>query len=589
MISIGRHIESSPGDWQIIRISVLTIFILFFGGPVFAQPAGYTGSEFTGAEGVGNSISPATGGNTSILRSTSWTDVEFNCTNISTSQGAMSAAVVFRYTNTSAYYAVTYEYNWGGNYVTRLKSNNHQADATTGDIATYTSASPTTSMKITAEGTAIKVWINGTLRIDVTNSTHTTGSVGFIKTHTWNVNTVSWSNVSWAQIISAVPPTISTTAMSSITSTTASSGGNTISDGGGTISAKGVCWNTSTGPTTSNSTTSDGTGTSDFSSSLTGLSPATTYYVRAYATNEAGTSYGNEVSFTTDPVVPTLTTTAASSINCTTASSGGNISSNGGAAVTARGVCWNTGGSPTTANSSTSDGSGTGAFASSITGLSAGTTYYVRAYATNSAGTAYGNEISFTTDDVVSAGTIGSPQTICHNTVPATLTNVASASNGTGSYGYQWQSSPDNSSWSDIGGATSATYSPAALTANTYYRRGVTSGDCGTSYTASVLITVDPASVGGSISAAATECYGSNGATLTLSGHTGNVVKWQYSTDNWSTPIDIVNTNNTQTYSNLTATTKYRAVVQSGSCSSTNSSDVTITVNPQLTPGSIRF
>lgn len=96
------------------------------------------------------------------------------------------------------------------------------------------------------------------------------------------------------------------------------------------------------------------------------------------------------------PVIATLTTTAAAPA-LTTATSGGNISSDGGAAITARGVCWNTSAGPTVANSKTIDGTGTGIFASSVTGLTAGTIYYIRAYATNSAGTAYGNEVSFNT------------------------------------------------------------------------------------------------------------------------------------------------------------------------------------------------
>ncbi|MFZ4560751.1 MAG: IPT/TIG domain-containing protein [Saprospiraceae bacterium] len=98
------------------------------------------------------------------------------------------------------------------------------------------------------------------------------------------------------------------------------------------------------------------------------------------------------------PTLPTLTTTTVSNITHTTATSGGNITSDGGAAVTARGVVWGTTTSPTIALSTkTSDGTGTGAFTSSITGLSPGTTYYVRAYATNSVGTAYGSQVSFTT------------------------------------------------------------------------------------------------------------------------------------------------------------------------------------------------
>jgi hypothetical protein len=96
-------------------------------------------------------------------------------------------------------------------------------------------------------------------------------------------------------------------------------------------------------------------------------------------------------------VVPTLTTSAATAISGTKATSGGNISSDGGATITARGVCWSTGQTPTISDSKTSEGTGTGAFTSNITGLTSTTTFYVRAYATNSAGTAYGEAIHFTT------------------------------------------------------------------------------------------------------------------------------------------------------------------------------------------------
>ena len=95
--------------------------------------------------------------------------------------------------------------------------------------------------------------------------------------------------------------------------------------------------------------------------------------------------------------LPTVTTNTVSNITPTTATSGGNIIADGGASVTARGVCWSTSQNPTVSNSHTTDGSGTGSFSSSISGLTANTTYYVRAYATNSVGTAYGNEVSFTT------------------------------------------------------------------------------------------------------------------------------------------------------------------------------------------------
>jgi len=193
-------------------------------------------------------------------------------------------------------------------------------------------------------------------------------------------------------------PTLTTTAVSSIAASTASSGGNISTDGGSPVTARGVCWNTTGSPTTADSKTTNGSGTGSFISSLTGLTAVNTYYVRAYAANSVGTAYGNEVSFTTVAVeLATLTTTAVTNITTMAASSGGDISSDGGASVTARGVCWNTTGSPTTADSKTTNGSGTGSFISSLTGLTAGTTYYVRSYATNIVGTAYGDQVSFTT------------------------------------------------------------------------------------------------------------------------------------------------------------------------------------------------
>ena len=193
----------------------------------------------------------------------------------------------------------------------------------------------------------------------------------------------------------AVLPTVTTTAASSIAGTTATSGGNVTSDGGATVTARGVCWSTSHNPTISNSKTTNGTGTGSFTSSLTGLSLGTTYYVRAYATNGVGTAYGSEVSFTT-VTLPTVTTTATSSITDVTATSGGNVTNAGGGNVTARGVCWSTSHNPTINNSKTTNGTGTGSFTSSLTGLTPNTLYYVRAYATNAAGTAYGSEVSFT-------------------------------------------------------------------------------------------------------------------------------------------------------------------------------------------------
>jgi hypothetical protein len=191
-------------------------------------------------------------------------------------------------------------------------------------------------------------------------------------------------------------PVVTTTAVSGLTKTSASSGGNVTDERGESVTARGVCWSTSSNPTTADSHTTDGSGPGAFASSVTGLTTGTTYYIRAYATNSVGTSYGNEVIFTT-LAIPTVTTSATAYTSVGNGTSGGNVTNEGGVSVTARGVCWSTSSSPTTADSKTTDGSGLGAFASSLSGLTLGTTYYVRAYATSVEGTGYGNEIAITT------------------------------------------------------------------------------------------------------------------------------------------------------------------------------------------------
>src|ERR1035437_3730038 len=112
--------------------------------------------------------------------------------------------------------------------------------------------------------------------------------------------------VSFTTLGTPTIPTATTTPISSITQTTANSGGNVTSSGGSDVIVRGVCWSTLQNPTTANSHTFDGTGTGTFTSSLTNLTANTTYYVKAYATNSAGTAYGSQVSFTTLPTSNTI-------------------------------------------------------------------------------------------------------------------------------------------------------------------------------------------------------------------------------------------------------------------------------------------
>jgi uncharacterized protein (TIGR02145 family) len=227
----------------------------------------------------------------------------------------------------------------------------------------------------------------------------TSNTTYYLKAYATNsTGTAYGAEVSFTTLAITLPTLAATTAATSITATSASSGGDVTYDGGATVTARGVCWSLTAGPVVTDSHTTDDGTTGIFTSSLTGLTAGTTYYVRAYATNGGGTRYGTEVSFTTSAIEPTLAaTTAASSITTTTASSGGSVTSDGGATVTARGICWSLTTGPVATGSHTVDAGTTGSYTSSLTGLTEGTTYYVRAYATNGAGTAYGSEISFTT------------------------------------------------------------------------------------------------------------------------------------------------------------------------------------------------
>ena len=288
-------------------------------------------------------------------------------------------------------------------------------------------------------------------------------------------------------------PTVTTNTVSNVTTSTATCGGNVSSAGGTNVTARGVCWSTSQNPTTSNSHTTNGSGTGGFTSSITGLTANTTYYVRAYATNSAGTAYGTQRTFTTTAgtcTVPTVTTNTVSNTGTTSATCGGNVTSDGGATVTARGVCWSTSQNPTTSSSHTTNGSGIGSFTSSITGLTANTTYYVRAYATNSAGTAYGTQRTFTTE----AGS-GTPPTVTTNTVSNVSTTTAtcggnvtnSGSTSVTARGVCWSTSQSptvsGSHTTNGSGTGSFTSSITGLTANTtYYVRAYATNSVGTAY-----------------------------------------------------------------------------------------------------------
>ena len=311
-------------------------------------------------------------------------------------------------------------------------------------------------------------------------------------------------------------PTVITTTISNVTSTSAVIGGKVTSDGNIPVTQTGICYSTSQNPTISNHFVVGDHNTGDFTCNLTGLTPNTKYYVRAFATNGAGTAYGEQKNFTTNnsiptfqyagttyyvhpevgtmtwqsamdycdnltyaghsdwflpnkdelnamyvyrnsiggfvmggdgchywssteytqgysawfhnfsnggqghesettrksvrpirkdsgggggttPTAPTVSTNEPTNVTNNSATCGGNVTSDGGANVIQRGVCYSTSPNPTTSSQVVTSGTGTGFFTCNLTGLSANTTYYVRAYAINSAGPGYGTQKTFTT------------------------------------------------------------------------------------------------------------------------------------------------------------------------------------------------
>jgi uncharacterized protein (TIGR02145 family) len=291
-----------------------------------------------------------------------------------------------------------------------------------------------------------------------------------------------------------VLPTVTTGEMSQITENSASGSGNATADGGAEITLKGLCWATTPDPTILNGfINATSTGIGSFNCNLIALAPNTQYYVRAFATNEVGTAYGNTVTFTTlegetPEDAPVVSTVEVSEILANTAVSGGVVTSDAGSTVTARGVCWSEGTTPTISDSKTVNGTGAGSFTSNITGLNDGTTYYVRAYATNANGTGYGSAMSFTTLTIENATVVTVAATGITTTTAISGGNVTDDGNGSiTARGVCWSTAQNptiSDSFTTNGtGTGSFTSNITGLSdATTYYVRAYATNANGTAY-----------------------------------------------------------------------------------------------------------
>jgi hypothetical protein len=200
---------------------------------------------------------------------------------------------------------------------------------------------------------------------------------------------------------------LSVVSVSGITINSAIVSAKTTSQGNQAITSKGFIYkidnpNSST-PITFGSNPINvyiGVGLGDMNYNITGLNPGTTYNIRAYASNNNGSSYGygDEVNFTTLSTIPTVITDIPGSTTQTAALVSGSTTSDGGDPITQKGFVWSTTANPvlTTVNFS-NNGTGVGSFSNTISGLTRGTTYHYRAYAKNANGIAYGVDRTFST------------------------------------------------------------------------------------------------------------------------------------------------------------------------------------------------
>jgi len=326
-------------------------------------------------------------------------------------------------------------------------------------------------------------------------------------------------------------PTVTTQTVTSISTDSATGNGNITDLGIPNPSQHGVCWNTTGSPTTTDSSTFKGaaSATGAFTSQITGLSPSTIYYVRAYATNTEGTAYGSEVSFTSatappENTAPTVTTQAVTDITTDSATGNGTITDLGSPNPHHHGFCWNTSGTPTIADDTVILGqvSATGVFSAAINNLFSNTTYYVRAFASNeteegseggearTAGTStsYGNQVSFTTGSPAPAPPV--PPTISTQATTGISSNAATGhgtiidlgSPAPSQYGVCWDrtSMPTTADHVVSSGPATATgsfnFNITGLAPNTtYYVRFYAINSAGTVYGGQIAFTTRAAAI----------------------------------------------------------------------------------------------
>ena len=208
------------------------------------------------------------------------------------------------------------------------------------------------------------------------------------------------------------------------------------------------------------------------------------------------------------------------------------------------------------------------------------TTLYRAVVKNGSCASVNSSSVTITVNPASVGGTVNSSGNFC-GSASGTLTLTGNTGNV-----LRWESSTNSGgSWSNISNTTSSqNYN---TTSTNWYRALVQNGTCPSVYSSTATITVDVATVGGSVGSSATVCSGSNSGSVAVTGQTGSVLNWESSTNGGSSWSTIANTTTSLSYNNITSTTLYRAVIKSGACASANSTSATITVNPATVAGTV--
>jgi len=189
---------------------------------------------------------------------------------------------------------------------------------------------------------------------------------------------------------------------------------------------------------------------------------------------------------------------------------------------------------------------------------------------------------TITADPVTVAGTV----TLSKNVCSGSNSGVLHLAGETGSV-TSWQSSTNNFATSTTIANTTDSLLFTNIGATTEYRAIVKSGTCSSDTAAFAIITADPVTVAGTVTLSKHVCSGANSDTLHLTGNIGSITSWQSSTNNFATSTTIANTTDSLVFTNIAATTKYRAIVKSGTCSSDTAVFATITVDPTTVGGTV--